>query len=111
MSKRLATIPEAQEVVIEILETNNIKKWMRLEWKSKEEVSKLLDSISRRAKYEFLLWRVVAIGHTGTFPKEIVWDAAEPAWTSAFIVKETLPSETEVQITEKTKVTCVLKDL
>jgi hypothetical protein len=110
MSKRLTTIPEAQKVVIEILETKNIKQWMQLKWKSKDEIDKILESISRRAKYR-LLWEVVAVRHMGTFPKEIVWDGAEPSWTSPFQVAETLPSETEVQITEKTKVTCILKDL
>jgi hypothetical protein len=113
---KLDSIPEAQEVIIMILESGNIKNFMKIDGLPLSHVddnkkSLLVESISRRTKYEYLLYRVVAEGHRGILPKEVIWDRKELAWDSEYAVIETLPKGIEVQITEKTKIICLLKDL
>ncbi len=115
-SSRLDMIPEAQEVILMILETGNLKNFMRMDglplsYVDDDKKRLLVDSISRRAKYEYLLYKVVAERHRGILPKEVIWDKKELAWDSEYVVTETIPKGIEVQITEKTKIICLLKDL
>lgn len=79
-----------------------------LEEQRREGERRILESIARRAKYEFFMWRVVAEKHVGTMPKEVVWDGSRPAWDTDYVVIQTIPKG-EVQITPKTLLTCELK--
>lgn len=105
--KKLQNVPEADEVVIKILQPHTIEKFMGLKWKSEGEIQQILRSIARRAKYEFLLWKVVAEGHVGTLPREVVWEGKRPSWDADYEVTGTKPKD-DVQVTPKTKVICKL---
>jgi len=93
-------LPAAQEVIIE-LDPHNIRKWSR----HREEA--FLKSVSKRAKYEFLLGKVVEEGYVGTFPKEIVWEGSTLAWDTDYKVVTTKPKG-EVRITPATSLLCRL---
>jgi hypothetical protein len=101
---RKTSAVEADEVVVE-LDPSNIRKWALRTFG--EEA--LLKSVSKRAKYEFLLGKVVEEGYVGTFPKEVVWEGATPAWDTNYRVTTTKPGG-EVQITSKTSVICQLPE-
>ena len=100
--KRIKGVQEAQEIIIE-LDPGNIKKWSI--YHGEEEA--FLKSVSKRAKYEFLLGKVVEEGYIGIFPKEIVWEGATPAWDTDYKVVTTRPKG-EVQITPITSLVCRL---
>jgi hypothetical protein len=98
-------LPPAEEVIIE-LDPRNIRKWSRHIQEQGEEV--FLKSVAKRAKYEFLLEKVVEQGYVGTFPKEIVWEGSTIAWDTDYKVVTTTPKG-EVQITTATLITCQLR--
>lgn len=104
MKKEGCKLPAAKVVIIE-LEPSNIRKWSRQIKEYGEEI--FLKSASKRAKYEFLLGKVVEEGYVGTFPKEIVWEGSSPAWDTNYKVVTTKPKG-EVQITATTSIICQL---
>ena len=97
--------PAAAEMVVIELDPHNIRKWSRQMSEYGEEA--FLESVSKRAKYEFLLGKVVEEGYVGTFPKEIVWEGSSLAWDTNYKVVTTKPKG-EVQITPTTSVICRL---
>lgn len=98
-------IPAAEEVIIELLDSRNIRKWSRHVKELAEEA--FLKSVSKRAKYEFLLEKVVEEGYVGTFSKEIFWEGSTLAWDTDYKIVNTKPKG-EVQITAATAVVCQL---
>lgn len=105
-SHRLKGIPAAVEVVI-VLNPLCDKKWLNRKINNYGK-DVLLKSVARRAK-EFLLGKLVAIDHIGTFPKEVVWEGASPAWDTDFQVISTKPKG-EIQVVPKTTVICKLEN-
>ena len=96
--KRIKEVLETEGVVIE-LDPRNIRKWSK--HTGGEEA--FLKSVSKRVKYEFLLGKIVEEGYVGTFPKEVVWEGATPAWDTDYKVVTTRPKG-EVQITPTTSI-------
>jgi hypothetical protein len=94
----------AKEVIIEL------KPHCEMKWVSRKisECGKeiFLKSVARRAK-EFLLGKLVAEDHIGTFPKKVMWEGASLAWDTDYKVLATEPRG-EVRITLKTMVICRL---
>ena len=68
-----------------------------------------MKSVARRAK-EFLLGKLVAEDHIGTFPKEVVWEGASLAWDTDYKVVATKPKG-EIRVVLKTTVICKLEDI
>jgi len=102
---KMGKLNRAAEMVIVELEPHNIRKWSRQIREHGEE--DFLKSVSKRAKYEFLLGKVVEEGYVGTFPKEIVWEGSTFAWDTDYKIVTTKPKG-EVQITSTTSVVCRL---
>jgi len=101
--KRIEEKQKAIEIVID-LSPRVARKWIdRTINKYGEEA--FLNSVSKRAKYEFLLGKVVEEGYTGIFPKEILWEGSSLAWETDYQVVITSPKG-EVQITPATLVIC-----
>lgn len=104
MSKeRIAEKQAAEEVVVDLFPHVVKKEIDRTINRHGEEA--FLKSISKRAKYEFLLGKIVEEGYVGTFPKEIMWDGREIAWETDYKVVTTKPKG-EVLITLSTSVMC-----
>lgn len=105
-SKEPNDIPAAREVVIELKPLCD-RKWIsrKINDYGKEA---FLKSVARRAK-EFLLGKLVAEDHIGTFPKEILWEGASIAWETDYQVVATEPKG-EIRIVPKTIVICKLED-
>jgi hypothetical protein len=135
--KRIKDVPEAKNVVVRIILNRDQKPFLLshrdyaaisgiespkekypynltpeqnkvFEEQRREGEKRILESVARRAKYEFFMWRVVAEKYVGTMPKETVWDGSSPAWDTDYVVVETIPKG-EVQVTPKTLMTCELK--
>lgn len=107
-NKRLQDVAKAEIIIIQLLQPSNIKKWMRLEWKNEDEIKQILSSIARRAKYGFFLWKVLAEGHIGTLPPEVVWEGRQLSWEQDYQVTSTIPTG-DVQVTPRTKIVCNLE--
>lgn len=103
--KRIKEVRAAEEALIELYPRVDRRQIDRAINQHGEEA--FLKSISQRAKYEFLLGKIVEEGYVGTFPKEIVWEGATLAWETDYKVVNTKPKG-EVQITPTTSVTCRL---
>jgi hypothetical protein len=108
---RITDVAEAREVVIELGErSGDVENLTRASNYVVGGLDAFLKSISRRAKYNFLMNEVVAAGHVGFFPKEVVYDGASIGWDTPYRIVTTDP-EGDVQITPKTVLTCKLIDL
>ena len=108
---RINGIPEATEVLIELGERSsdveNITRAFNYVVGGREP---FLRSIARRVKNNFLMYEVVATGHVGFLSKEIVYEGASIGFDTPYRIITTKP-EGEVQITQKTALTCKLIDL
>lgn len=102
---RISEVPEAEEIVIEIGERCGDLSSLKGAWNfvvGRREA--FLKSIARRAKYEHLLWRVVAKDHVGFLPYRVVYDQISSVGGGMpYRILSTKP-EGEVQITPKTSV-------
>lgn len=105
-SKEFEDIPVALEVVVELKPLCD-RRWLsrKINDYGKEI---FLKSVARRAK-EFLLGKLVAEDHIGTFPKEVVWEGASMAWDTDYKVVATKPKG-EIRVTLKTTVICKLEN-
>jgi hypothetical protein len=101
---RISELPEAKEILIELGERYGDLKNLEMGWRhvvgGKDA---FLASLARRAKYEFLLWRIMAKNHVGFFPKKIAYNGSNIGWDTPYRVIKTVP-DGEVQITPKTKI-------
>lgn len=104
---KINQVSEAEEIVIELGErTGDIENLKRASNYVKGDLEAFLVSIARRAKYEFLLWKVVSKNHVGWLPKEVVYEGYG-GWDTPYKIISTKP-EGHVQITPETAVTCKL---
>lgn len=72
------------------------------QWKKRKEL--VLESISRRIKYEALMKRVVGRGHKGKLNSKTVYDMEpESGVDHNYVVLSTEPSSRDVRITEDTR--------
>ena len=89
---RISELPETKEVLIELGERPGDLKNLEMGWRhvigGKEA---FLISLGRRAKCEFLLWRIVAKDHVGFFPKQIAYDGSDIGWDTPYRVINTVP--------------------
>lgn len=99
-------IPVALEVVIELKPLCD-RRWLgrKINDYGKEA---FLKSVARRAK-DFLLGKLIAEGHIGTFPREVVWEGASIAWDTDYKVVATKPKG-EIRVVPKTAVICKLEN-
>jgi len=105
---RISELPEAKEVLIELGERpGDVENLKRQSWYVVGGIEAFLTSLARRAKYEFLLGRVVAKDHVGFFPKRIAYDGYDIGWDTPYRVINTVP-DGEVQITHNTKIIVTL---
>jgi hypothetical protein len=101
---RISATLEAKEILIEIGEDwGDIQNLQRWGWRVIGGKDAFLSSLTRRAKYDFLLWEVVADGHEGVLPKQIVYDGSSIGWDTPYRVVDTNPTG-DVQITPQTKI-------
>lgn len=105
-NKELEDTIAALEVVIELKPLCD-RKWLsrKINEYGKEA---LMKSVARRAK-DFLLGKLVAEDHIGTFPKEVVWEGASMAWDTDYKVVATKPKG-EIRVVPKTTVICKLEN-
>lgn len=100
---RIPEVLEAEEVVIEIGERcgdlSNFRGCYNFVVGGKRA---FLQSVARRAKYEFFLWKVIAEDDVGFLPAEVVYQG-EIGWPTAYRILNTKPKG-EVQITPKTSI-------
>ncbi len=107
---RIPEVPEAQEVLIELGErSGDIENLTRASRYVVGGMEAFLTSAARRAKYEFLLWKIVSTNHVGHLPKEVIYEG-QGGWVTPYRVVSTKP-EAEIQITPKTKVILVLRKM
>ncbi len=108
---RISDIPEAQEVFIDLGERGgDIENLKRASYYVVGGMEAFLISSARRAKYEFLLWKIVSKDHVGHLPKEVVYEGKGIEWDTPYRVIDTKP-EGEVQITVKTKTIFKLREM
>ncbi len=102
---RIDEIPEAAQINIELGERDgDVKNLSRQANYVVGGLDAFLKSTARRAKYNFLMYEVVAVDHVGFLPKEVVYEGSTIGWDTSYRVVATKP-EGEVQITQKTIVT------
>ena len=103
MSK--SKIPEAEKVLIELGDRlGTVKNLTRASNYVIGGMEAFLNSIARRAKYEFFLGKIVSKDHVGFLPKKVIYEAYG-GWNTSYRVVMTKP-EGEVQITPKTILRC-----
>jgi hypothetical protein len=98
-------IQEAREVILELSPVVD-RTWVNRAINKFGEETRM-KSTAKRAKFGFLVGKVVEEGYTGTFPKEIMWDGSELAWETDYKVISTEPKG-EIQITTSTRLLCQL---
>jgi len=107
---RVSEIPEADEVSIELGERcGDIKNLVSYHSRVVGGEKAFLKSVTRRAKYEFFLWKVIAEEDVGYLPKEIVYQGRGIGWDTPYRILYTKPEE-EAQITPKTSIIMKLWD-
>jgi hypothetical protein len=104
--KRIREVRAAEEAFVELYPQVD-RRWIDRAMSQHGEEA-FLKSVSKRAKYQFLLGKVVEEGYVGTFPKEIVWEGATLAWDTDYKIVTTRPKG-EVQITPTTSLICQLR--
>ena len=62
-----------------------------------------LKSVARRAKYEHLLWRVIAKDHVDFLPRQVVYDGKGLLWEMSYRILSMKPDD-KVQIIPKTSI-------
>lgn len=98
-------VREAEEVTLDLNPCVD-KAWVERAINKSGE-NDFIKSVCIRAKYDFLIGKVVEEGYVGTFPKEVMWDRASLGWDTDYRVISTEPKG-EVEITKKTRVICQL---
>jgi len=108
---RIDQIPEAEIVTIELGERHedyqNLARAANYVVGGKDA---FLESVARRAKYEFFLGKVIAKNHVGSLPRAVVYRGSRSGWDTPYRVVEVKP-DGEVQVTPKTTITCKLIEL
>jgi hypothetical protein len=105
---RIVEVPDAIEVLIELGERyQDLENLKRASYYVVGGKRAFLESIARRAKYGFFIWKVVSKNHVGWLPKDLVYEGRDIGWCTSYRVIMTKP-EGEVQVTPTTKVVCRL---
>ena len=103
---RIEAVPEAEEVTIELGERQgdyqNLARAARYVVGGKDA---FLESVARRAKYGFFLWKVISKNHVGRIPKDVVYEGSSSGWDTPYRVAEAKP-DGEIQVTPKTTIAC-----
>lgn len=102
---RIHQVSEAEEILIELCERGgDVDNLLRASNYVVGGIGAFLNSVARRAKYEFFLWKIVSKAHVGFLPKQIVYEGYG-GWDTPYRIVMTKP-EGEVQITPKTILRC-----